>query len=185
MSEQPEHAKHTAGFTGVLSAFNRGVCEVFGVVAAGLLAGMTGVILMQVFCRYVLGQALPWPEELARYMMVWMTFLAAPAAYRNRLNVRLDTALDAMPSGVRRGVEIFGHALIIVVALALLRESLWMIERGGFMRASSMEFRMAYVYAVIPAGLGMIALVGVERIVLLTRGESLEPAPPDAKPTEG
>jgi len=33
---------------------------------------MVIVILLQVFFRYVLNNALPWPDELARFLMLWM-----------------------------------------------------------------------------------------------------------------
>ena len=34
------------------------------------LALMVFVILLQVFCRYVLNNALPWPDEAARFLML-------------------------------------------------------------------------------------------------------------------
>ena len=34
------------------------------------------------FFRYVLNNALPWPDEVARFLMLWMTALIAPSAYR-------------------------------------------------------------------------------------------------------
>ncbi len=43
---------------------------------------MVIVILLQVFFRYVLNNALPWPDELARFLMLWMTGFIAPSAYR-------------------------------------------------------------------------------------------------------
>ena len=43
---------------------------------------MVMVILLQVFFRYVLNNALPWPDEVARFLMLWMTALIAPSAYR-------------------------------------------------------------------------------------------------------
>ena len=46
------------------------------------LALMVTVILAQVFFRYVLNNALPWPDEAARFLMLWMTALIAPAAFR-------------------------------------------------------------------------------------------------------
>ncbi|NBR03382.1 MAG: TRAP transporter small permease subunit, partial [Alphaproteobacteria bacterium] len=43
----------------------------------GAIAIMVAVILLQVFCRYVLNNALPWPDEAARFMMLWLTGLMA------------------------------------------------------------------------------------------------------------
>lgn len=42
------------------------------IVAIGL---MVCAILLQVFFRYVLGNALPWPEEAAIFLMLWMLSL--------------------------------------------------------------------------------------------------------------
>jgi TRAP-type transport system small permease protein len=46
------------------------------------LALMVSVILAQVFFRYVLNNALAWPDEAARFLMLWMTALIAPTALR-------------------------------------------------------------------------------------------------------
>ena len=45
------------------------------------LALMVGVILLQVFFRYILNDALNWPDEAARFLMLWMTGLIAPSAF--------------------------------------------------------------------------------------------------------
>ena len=39
------------------------------------IALMVLAILIQVFFRYVLNSALPWPDEAARFMMLWLTGL--------------------------------------------------------------------------------------------------------------
>ena len=41
-----------------------------------LLAGMRLVLGIQIFCRFVLNNSLPWSEELARFMFIWSTFLS-------------------------------------------------------------------------------------------------------------
>lgn len=46
------------------------------------LSVMVAVIILQVFFRYALNSSLPWPDEAARFLMLWMTGLIAPSAYR-------------------------------------------------------------------------------------------------------
>ena len=55
------------------------------------LAMMVFVILLQVFCRYILNNALPWPDEAARFLMLWLTSLMAPIALRQSGFVAIDT----------------------------------------------------------------------------------------------
>ncbi len=47
----------------------------FGAIA--LLLATAGIALLQVFCRYVLNQALAWPEEAVKFLFVWFVFLGA------------------------------------------------------------------------------------------------------------
>lgn len=62
------------------------------------IALMVVAILVQVFFRYVLNNALPWPDEAARFMMLWMTGLMAPLAYRRGGFVAIDIVVAALPT---------------------------------------------------------------------------------------
>lgn len=80
-----------------LSAFNRITLKIgrgIGIVAVGL---MVTAILIQVFFRYVLNNALPWPDEAARFCMLWMTGLMAPTAFRRGGFVAIDMLAMALP----------------------------------------------------------------------------------------
>ncbi|MEM9576539.1 MAG: TRAP transporter small permease [Pseudomonadota bacterium] len=65
-----------------------------GIVA---VACMVVAILIQVFYRYALNNALPWPDEAARFCMLWMTGLMAPTAFRRGGFVAIDTAVRFLP----------------------------------------------------------------------------------------
>jgi len=56
----------------------------------GLGSTMTLIVAVQVFCRYVLNQSLFWSEELARFLLVWLTFLGASSAYYRKVNPGVD-----------------------------------------------------------------------------------------------
>ena len=61
------------------------------------IALMVLAILIQVFFRYALNNALPWPDEAARFMMLWMMGLMAPMAYRIGGFVAIDMLIEALP----------------------------------------------------------------------------------------
>lgn len=61
------------------------------------VAAMVIAILVQVFFRYVLNNALPWPDEAARFCMLWMTGLMAPTAFRRGGFVAIDTLVILLP----------------------------------------------------------------------------------------
>ena len=56
----------------------------------GLGFTMTLIVAVQVFFRYVLNHSLFWSEELARFLLVWLTFLGASCAYYRNLNPGVD-----------------------------------------------------------------------------------------------
>jgi len=64
---------------------------------ASILVGlMTLVILYMVFFRYVLNDTPYWSEEVARCMMLWMTFCILPVSYRLGSNVSLEIILKKL-----------------------------------------------------------------------------------------
>lgn len=101
------------------------------------MAAMVVAILMQVFWRYVLGNALPWPEEVARFLMLWATGVMAPTAYRQGGFVGIDMLVRLMPAVVAAGLAI----LLLGVALAILVKAygIGAAELCGFVARSPLD----------------------------------------------
>ncbi len=51
---------------------------------------MAFIVALQVFCRYILNHSLFWSEELARYLLIWLSFLGATAAYYRKIHPAID-----------------------------------------------------------------------------------------------
>ncbi|MEC3863147.1 TRAP transporter small permease [Mesobacterium sp. TK19101] len=85
---------------------------------------MVLAILVQVFFRYVLNNALPWPDEAARFMMLWMTGLMAPMAYRRGGFVAIDMLVEALPSKIGAALS-FCLLLISGAVLAFAAKIGW------------------------------------------------------------
>jgi len=81
------------------------------------VAAMVVAILIQVFFRYVMNNALPWPDEAARFCMLWMTGLMAPTAFRQGGFVAIDTLSAMLP--VRIG-SLLSLALLCLSLLVLV-----------------------------------------------------------------
>ncbi len=75
----------------------------------GLGFTMTVVVAVQVFSRYVLNQSLFWSEELARYLLVWLSFLGASVAYRRKVHPGVDVFYGKMPAPLRKTSTIIVH----------------------------------------------------------------------------
>ena len=48
------------------------------------------IVLAAVFFRYVINHSLPWSDEAARYLFVWLTLLGSSAVLRERAHIRVE-----------------------------------------------------------------------------------------------
>lgn len=99
-----------------LAWFNTMALRLMRQVAWMALALMVLVILAQVFFRYVLNNALPWPDEAARFLMLWMTALMAPSAMRWGGFV----SIDMVPSALPRVPGLVLTLILLLFSLAIL-----------------------------------------------------------------
>ncbi len=85
------------------------------------VAAMVVAILIQVFFRYVLDNALAWPDEAARFLMLWMTGLMAPTAFRRGGFVAIDMVVRMLPRAPGAALALALLALSLVVLLTGFR----------------------------------------------------------------
>ena len=121
------------------------------------IALMVFAILIQVFFRYALNNALPWPDEAARFMMLWMTGFMAPMAYRRGGFVAIDMLIEAMPESVGGFLSLI--LLIISGAVLAIAVSIGWGEITGF----SGRFATASLF-VPGGGTGVCEALGAKQV---------------------
>ncbi|MDW3222081.1 MAG: TRAP transporter small permease [Paracoccaceae bacterium] len=94
------------------------------------VAAMVVAILIQVFFRYALNSALPWPDEAARFCMMWMTGLMAPTAFRRGGFVAIDTLVRLLPA--RIGAVITLILLFLSLGVLIVAVQIGWSEVTGF-----------------------------------------------------
>lgn len=148
-----------------INKINTEILKYFVMVATLMTVLMTFVILLQVICRYFFNSALPWPEELARYAMVWLTFMVAPVAYQKGLKVNVTLLLDRVPERAKLILSLVCHGVVLALSLLLLYQTLMMTQRGLGITASSMSFNLVYIYISMPLSFLLISSVALEKIL--------------------
>jgi TRAP-type C4-dicarboxylate transport system permease small subunit len=79
--------------------FLDGIVRKLVVVISGL---MTVTIILQVLTRYLLKNPLPWTEELARYLMIWMAFIGASCVIKKWDNIYVDFFINLLKKKSRK-----------------------------------------------------------------------------------
>jgi TRAP-type C4-dicarboxylate transport system permease small subunit len=129
--------------------------------AKGLLllfmAGISVVIIVQVFFRYVLGSSISWSEELARYLMIWMAMVGASVAIRQGAHVGVTLLVERLGSKIRPWILLLGRAVIVVFLLVMIREGVTLGTFFASQKSPAMEISMLWAYSgFIIAGIFMI-----------------------------
>ena len=89
------------------------VVRVTSWVVAYLTLQMAAVVVTGVFFRYFLNDGLPWVEELARYSMIWLSWLGGGLAIRKGAHISVDFLVDALSPRSRAAVVLLGRLLIL------------------------------------------------------------------------
>ena len=100
---------------------------------------MVVVIMIQVFFRYVLNNALPWPDEVARFLMLWMTGLIAPSAYRWGGFVSIDMLERFLPKIISTLLTLFLLIISLFVLIIGLELGLKHINAGWIFNSASIK----------------------------------------------
>ena len=139
-------------------------------VVALLMAVMVATIILQVFCRFVLGNPLSWSEELARYAFVWITFLGAAVAYRHGGHIVVETVVVLLPRRLQAALAWIVDALMVVALVVLLVQGMNIVEVNSNVEATMLEIPMSWVYASVPVSAAIMLAYQVERTLLRAQG---------------
>jgi TRAP-type C4-dicarboxylate transport system permease small subunit len=85
-----------------------------------ILVAILANIGAQVFSRYVLNLPLIWVEELASYLLIWLGFLSAAVAHKQRRHVSIALLHAIKSPPLARALTILAEICVIFLALVLL-----------------------------------------------------------------
>lgn len=121
-----------------------------------LMLAMVTIIFTQVIARYVFSNSLTWSEEVGRYVFVWITFLGAALAVRNKAHVALDVLVVRLPLPLRVPIIAFGYVAMMVLAGIMIYASITMINMGSRQVSAALQLPMKYVYMILPVSGALI-----------------------------
>jgi TRAP-type C4-dicarboxylate transport system permease small subunit len=136
------------------------------IVCAFVLTVLVVSISTAVLFRYVFNSPLAWPDELARYTLVWLTFIGAPLATKSHSHIVVDFAGLFLPERPRLLVALAVHTIVIVFLAVFFVYGLLLVQRMWVAVSPALSIRVGYVYLCIPLG---TALIMVHMIHELTR----------------
>ncbi|MHC4521580.1 MAG: TRAP transporter small permease [Planctomycetota bacterium] len=135
-------------------------------------------VLWQVVTRFILRQPSTWTEELAIFMLIWVSLLGAAVALGRGAHLGIDYFVGKLPLRTRVATEVFVFLCISLFSLlvmfvggiALVRSNLALGQTSP-----ALGLKMGYVYLAVPISgffLTLYAVIGLaERIQELLKGQ--------------
>ncbi|MDD7972940.1 TRAP transporter small permease [Roseinatronobacter alkalisoli] len=141
-------------------------------ILAAILLALVLILAAQVMFRYLIGSPLVWSEELARYLLIWCTFIGVSLAVREGRNISVDLLpvlagqawLRTFGVVALLGSAIF-FALMVWYSVPLTRR----IAQIG-QTSPGLNLQMWIVYAAVPVGMGLALLRAIQALWKIARG---------------
>lgn len=118
------------------------------------------ICFVNVILRYIFSKGLSWSEELALTCFLWIIFLGAVLAAKERLHIKVDLFLRLLPERIRRVVDVMVHVIVLFTLYMLFVGSMAFVGNAHKSYSQAIPWlRYSYVYgAIIPGVIGMFVV---------------------------
>lgn len=122
-------------------------------IAIVLFWSLAFIVFLQFFTRYVLNDSLSWTEEIARYGLMWLTFIGGAVVTRKKTQIAVELLSNLMkPGPLRVALHILVDAITLGFIALLAYFSVTIIERMHNQRMTVFDLPMSLVYGGVGFG---------------------------------
>ncbi|RBP91480.1 TRAP-type C4-dicarboxylate transport system permease small subunit [Cytobacillus firmus] len=156
----------------MFSKINSFSTKLLNIAIAFSLAAMSLSVFGNVVLRYVFNSGLTWSEEMSRYLFVWMVFLGAIAALKDKMHLGVDIVVNSLPKGLQKAAFLISNAVVLYL-LWLVLEGSWkmtLLNMNSTGPATGMP--LSYLYGIgIVSSIWMMILI-IASLFKAIRGKS-------------
>lgn len=117
-----------------------------------IMTSMTAIVFTQVIFRFVLNNALPWPEEVSRYLMIWACFLGSAIAVKRGEHIGVTFIRERIPAKAQTAVGLIVNTSVLVFLAYATYYGFGLAKSVAMQRAPASRISMFWAYSSIPAG---------------------------------
>ncbi|XDF37083.1 TRAP transporter small permease [Paracidovorax avenae] len=143
-------------------------CKVTEAFIAFCLAVMVALVFGNVLLRYGFNSGIMVSEEVSRWLFIWITFLGALVALKERAHLGVDALVSRLPPAGKKICLGLGHLLMLYILWLLCEGSIAQIRINWDVSAPVTGASMAIVYfASLAFGAGAALLLAANLLKLL------------------
>jgi TRAP-type C4-dicarboxylate transport system permease small subunit len=134
------------------------------VVVFALFWALFAVVFLQFYTRYVLNDSIGWTEEIARYLLIGVTFVGSAMAMRKGTHIAVEALLVFLPKEWKHWTLTVIDGLVAVFCGAMAWYGFELGNRApGYM--VSVDIPKAWMYWAVAAALAVMTLHAAIRFV--------------------
>lgn len=126
-------------------------------VAGTFMVLMSLATILGVITRYFFNLPLDWAEEFGRYAFIWLVFVGAAVATKQKKHIIIDAVLVVLPERARRVVAVVADVLSMVLMLVLVYYG-WILMTFTTQPTSTLKIPQYWVYLSVPFSAALIIL---------------------------
>ena len=136
-----------------LAELNQIFTKILEAAAVVLMTLLVLDVVWGVVTRYVLGEQARWTEELACYLLIWVSLLGGAIAYRRREHLGIDFIVSKFEAPVLHGTKLFTEILsCVVVVVVMIVGGLLLVYDALILEqtTAALGWQKGHVYLMIP-----------------------------------
>ena len=115
------------------------------------------LVVVQVGMRYLFNSPLTWSEELAVFVMIWLTFIGSLICMRDKEHIEVTILVDHLPRPLQRIVVAFSRLASVFFLLVVAYYGFELVMENMTVTSPANKISMGLVYTIIPlSSLGMV-----------------------------
>ena len=121
--------------------------------AIAVIAILVLDVVWGVATRYLLGEQAKWSEELARFLLIWVSMLGGALAFRNKEHLGIDFLVAKFDDETRLGMRLFKEAIVCLAALGIFVIGGYQLVSDAMVLGQTtpaLGWMMGYVYLCVP-----------------------------------
>jgi TRAP-type transport system small permease protein len=119
-------------------------------------------IFYQFLTRYALNDSAAWTEEIARYLLICVVFVAIAATVRSNRHIHVDLVYRYLPAPVCRALSTAVDVVRVAFFAYAVVLTLQMMQKMGNYKMTIVDLPMNIVYGVCAVGFAFCAIRSVQ-----------------------
>lgn len=131
-----------------------------------LVAAMVIAIWISVFTRYVMGDAVAWGEQIAKYLMIWAAMIGSSLAVREGAHIAVTLLVDRLPFAFARILAVVAFSgSAVFLAVATYYGTTWAASASVQTDPAVWNMALSIPYSAIPVGSALMLVQLFLRLV--------------------